>query len=196
MTRSRKVVITGIAIFAAVFLVLFFWPERTKVSPPTLSVLSVENAGVLDDNDVEMWLLTLCISNQDQIPNYPGYGLYVEDGNRPIEAQVQNRWVPVHGERFGCFIAPNGRHQILFVVPAGTTSCRAIAKYTGSRLRKGRLILLAERLPRSVWARLPNKFWRWAGYYPIYGPDSRWREIELEVPIPPAGSNSVFVPAL
>jgi hypothetical protein len=35
-------------------------------------------------------------------------------------------------------------------MPAGTTACRASVKYTGSRLLKGRLYVLAQRLPRRV----------------------------------------------
>jgi hypothetical protein len=167
---------------------MLLWPERTKLDPPSVNVVTICRAGVDDDEGKEMWLVTVHIRNPNKAPFsneslHVKKSLYVEDGLEPIEVHVTNRWVAITG-RLGCHMSPGDMHTTAWVVPAGADACRASLKYTHGVMRDGRLVgRLARRLPDSLQSRLSNSFWEWASY-PQYGWSSNWQEIKIEVPFP------------
>jgi hypothetical protein len=188
--RARRIVAGVIVVCLIALITMLLWPERTKIDPPSVSIVRVENAEVYDDEGKEMWLVTLRICNTnnasfaDEIL-YVQKSLYVEDGLQPIEVHVTNRWVAIRGG-LGCRMHPGEVHTTAWVVPAGADACRATLKYTNPEIHNYKwLARLAMRLPRSFQTRLPNRFWQWSNV-PQYRRSSNWREINIEMPFPSA----------
>jgi hypothetical protein len=158
--RARRIVAGVIVVCLIALITMLLWPERTKLDPPAVSVVRIENAGVDDDEGKEMWLVTLRISNPNKAPFDPENSVYiksslsVEGGAYPIEVRVTNRRVAITG-KLGCRISPGDKHEIAWVVPAGADACRASLKYTHGVMRDGALTGLARRLPRGLRRRLP-----------------------------------------
>jgi hypothetical protein len=165
--------------------------DRTKINPPRLNVVGIEAAGVADEEGMEMWLVTLSISNANNVPfdpentRYVKSCLYVEDGARAIEARVTNNWVGIRSG-LACWMSPGQKHEKSFLMPEGASSCRVCLKYTNAVMYSGRLAGLARRLPRFLRSRLSNSFWQWAGFA-RYRPSSNWQEISIEIPFPTSG---------
>ena len=167
---------------------MLFWPEPPARCPLALSVVSVEPADIYDDSGAEMWLATLSISNSDVRPRRPENGLYIKNGGKAIEARVAGRWVEVEGG-FACKLDPQDTCARSFLLPPGAESCRVRLEYARAVFVRGRTAWFAERLPRWIRYRMSYKFRRWAGFSQ-YGPSSHWREITLEMPLPPKKSKS------
>jgi hypothetical protein len=186
--RARRIVAGVIVVCLVALLTILLWPERTKLDPPSISIVRVENAGVDDDEGKEMWLVTVSICNPNNDPFadeslYTKNSLYVEDGVQPIEVRVTNRWVAIRGG-LGCHMGPGEVHTTAWVVPAGADACRASLKYTNPEIHNYKwLARLAMRLPRWFQTRLPNGFWQWSNT-PQYRRSSNWREINIELPFP------------
>jgi len=175
------------AVMLVGLLVVLIWLAHTERCPPVLNLVSMEPAGMFDDIG-KMWMVTLSISNPDNAPRYEN-DLFVKDTGRPIEAQVANRWIGVEGT-LACHLPAGQKHETLLLMPAGTHSCRVSLQYTASSLSfrgrpvKGRLLWMAERLPRFIRFRLSYKVWRWLGFN-RYEPRSDWRQIIVELPLRP-----------
>src|SRR5215510_4705861 len=136
----RRRILAGVIVACIVgVLAVLLWPERTKIVPPYVSLVKIESAGVTDDEGTEMWWVTLSIRNTNNVPFDPENSryirscLYVEDGARPMEANVANRWIPIRGG-LGCYMSPGKNHKISFIMPAGANSCRASLKYTHAEM--------------------------------------------------------------
>jgi len=143
----------------------------------------MEPAEIYDDTGAELWFATLSLSNSDTRPRRPENGLYVKNGSRPIELKVANRWTEVEGG-FACKLDPQDKCSRGFLLPPGAESCRLRLDYARAVFIKGRKAWFAERLSGWIRFRMSYKFWRWAGFSQ-YGPSSNWREITLELPLPP-----------
>ena len=196
--RTGRIVAVAIVVCVIAVVTTLLWPERTKIDPPSVSIVKVENAGVDDDEGKEMWLVTVIIRN----PNNASFAdenlhvrksLYVEDRQQPIEVHVTNRWVAIRGG-LGCHMSPGDMHTTAWVVPACADAFRASLRYTNFELYRGRLAVHARRLPRSLRSRLPASFWQWAGL-PQSRPSSNWQEIKIEVPFPSAKTPSTNLQA-
>jgi len=156
---------------------------------PVLNMVSIVPAGVFDDSG-EMWLLTLSISNPDN-RHWRGTEIHIKDVGSSIEARVTDRWIAVEG-KLGCHLNSWQKRDIVLLLPAGSNLCRFSLQYTGSTPSfkrqpiKGRLEWVAEQLPWPIRKHLPLSFWRWVGYGPDYAPSADWREIRVEMPLPPS----------
>lgn len=181
--RTRRI-LAGVIIVCLVAVTTLLRPGRTKIIPPVVSVVRIESAGVDDDEGEEMRLVTLSIRNPNNAP-FSNERLVVEkslcvEDVRPIEVRVTNSWVTVKGG-LGCYMSPGDKHETAFVVPAGANSLRASLKYTHAEIYKGRLNVLARRLPRFLRRRLPMALWQWTGF-PQSRPSSDWQEVNIEIP--------------
>jgi len=188
--RRRRILGGVIVVCAVGVLAMLLRPERTKIAPPYVSLVKIESAGLTDDEGTEMWWVTLSIGNTNNVPYDPENSryirscLYVEDGARPMEVYVANRWMPIKGG-LGCYTSPGRNHTVSFIMPAGANACRASLKYTHAEMSNvwhGRLRRLAMWLPRHLRSRLPVSLWQ---VYARYRPSSNWQEIDIEVTIPP-----------
>jgi hypothetical protein len=180
--HDRRVLGVAFAVFIAVALAVVIWSSRPVHCPLVLNIVSGEPAGIDDDTGQEMWLATLSLSNSDAGPPSPQHSVYFKNGGKGIEVKVGTHWIEVDAV-LDLALAPGQKHEILLLVPAGTEACRIRLKYTGSRLVNGRLLWIAERLPQFVRFRMSYKFWRWVGLT-RYGPNSHWRDVILELPLP------------
>jgi len=185
--RARRIFAVAIVVCLVALLTMLLWPGQMKLDPPSISIVSIERAGVDDDEGKEMWLVTVGIHNPNSAPFadeslYVAKFLYVEDEGQPIEVHVTNRWVAITG-RLGCDVRPGDMQTTAWVVPGGADACRASLKYTNFELYSGRLAVHARRLPRALRSRFPASFWQWAGL-PRSRPSSNWQEIKIEVPFP------------
>lgn len=190
--RARKLVVGAVVLALAGLLIMLIRPAPAVRRPPVLRVVSIEPAGVWDDRDVEMWLVTLSISNSENVVGFPENGLNVRESGKPIEVEVVDRWITLERESrltVGCHLSASEEKRLFLLAPAGTVSCRIALQYAGSRLSmqgrqvKGRLLWLAERLSLFVRSRLSYKVWRWLGFN-SYGPGSDWRQVTVELPLP------------
>jgi len=175
---ARAIVVAGAALVA--FLILSLRPVGR---PPVLSFVSTEPAGVMDDNGMEMLLVTLSISNSDNRPPTPQNHLYIKENARPIQVRIANRWIEMQETSIACELAPSHKRERLLLLPASADLCRVSVKYTGASLaNKGVAAWLAERLPRWIRFRMSYKFWRWVGFTQ-YEPSSHWQGFSVELPI-------------
>ncbi len=183
--RVRKAIAAAIGVSLVGLLAVLVWPRTTVRLPPTLNIVSMEPAEIVDDDGEDMWLVTLGLRNLDSRPPSPENCLNVKNAGGAIEAKVANRWVQVEGA-LDCGLAPGGNCERLFLMPARIEGCRVSLKYTGSRLVGGQLWRLSLRLPEFVRFRMSHEFWRWVGSFgmPHYVPSLHWREISVELPLP------------
>lgn len=191
--RRRKIFAGAIVVCIVGLLTALLWPDRTRIVPPSVSLVKIESAGLTDDEGTELWWVTLSIRNTNNVPfdpensRYVKSCLYVEDDARPMEVLVANRWMPIKGG-LGCYMSPGVEHTTSFIMPAGVNSCRASLKYTNQEIRNHKwLARVAMRLPRLLQSRLSNRFWQWANY-PQYRQSLHWQEIKIEVPFPTQAS--------
>jgi hypothetical protein len=186
-TMSRRKVLGGVAgVTAAVLLAMYLWP-MLSIRQPVLNVVRVEPAEIIDDTGKEMSLVTFTISNPERRTNHVENLCFVGDSGRRIEAKVADRWIVVERPSlrlWGCQLGPGEKCEEEILLPTGTGACRLWLRYTGPGF-SARLFRLAARLPLAVRRRLSNRFWRWAN---ISGPSSHWREIRIELPLPPASA--------
>ena len=175
----KSSVYAGAIALAMVGLLLLFWPAHPGPPPPVLNLVSMEPASIGDDAGAEMWGLTLSISNSQIWPSRP---LWVRYSARSFEASVASRWTGMDVDPWASVMGPLDDHEVEMLMPAATDACRVRLNDADSRVTKGRLAWLAERLPRFIRFRLSYKFWRWVGFFQ-YGPSSHWREVNLELPL-------------
>jgi len=184
--------VSGLGLIVVLLLLL-----GTRKRPPTISVASIEPAGVFDDNG-EMSLVTLGLKDTDY-SGRPEGALCLRSPAHPIEARVKDRWVRVDG-RLDWRGGRGGVRECDLLLPAGANACRFTVEYTGATRVfrkhpiKGPILWVVEQLPLSVRRRFSYKFWRWAGF-PEYGPGTGWRRISFEVPFAPlSGAPSTAAP--
>jgi len=188
MIRARKVVIAIIAVAIAALLLPLILPTRLRAPPPTLTLVKMEPIHIIDDSGMEMWVVTLIITDSDIRPPKPENSEYVANSGSRIEAKVAGRWIEVPGS-LECSLGPGIISERMLLLPARTDACRVCLKYTDAALYNGRIEWLAEHLPSFIRVRFSYKFWRWAGFQQ-YGPSSNWREIHLDLPLPPRSAAS------
>src|SRR5689334_6110976 len=153
----------AVTLIGAWLLIAHRWSE-SLLRCPVIGIPSIEPSGIFDDHGAEMWLATLSVSNSENLPPIAENYVYIKDGTKPIEARKASRWTPVEGTLDFHALAPGHTREKLFLVPAGTDSCRVSLKYSGAHLIKGRMAWLAEHSPRWLRIRLPGTFWRWVGF--------------------------------
>ena len=178
----RKAIPCAVGGLTAVLVVVLIWSLPTVRRPPVVSLVGMEPAGIFDDAGVEMWLVTLSLSNS--YPPTSGYQnyLYVKNNARGIEARVGNRLIAVKG-MLDCGLGPGQRVERMLLMPERVDACRIFLKCVGPPFVGGRLAWVAGRLPQFVRSRLPFRFWRWVDSI-SYGPGSDWRENSIELPLP------------
>jgi len=151
--------------------------------PPVVQVVHREPVDIINDEGVEMWFVTLSISNSECLLPTSENEVYVQDANRRVEAKVGERWVSTEGHLGRCKVAPGRLCEKDFLVPVGTRTCRVPLRYTGARLlMRGSLAKLAENLPSRFRSQLSYKFWRWVGF-DRYAAGRSWSEITIDVPL-------------
>jgi hypothetical protein len=185
---ARRVLAAAISVAVVGAVALLILPEHPARCPLVVNVVSLEPAEIYDDTGAELWYANLSVSNSDARPRRPENGLYVKNGDSAMELKVANRWMEVEGG-LACKLDPQDKCTRLFLLPAGTESCRVCLEYAGAVFIKGRRAWFAERLPGWIRFRLSYKFRKWAGLSQ-YGPSSHWREITVELPLPPKKSKS------
>jgi len=180
----RRVVTGFIGVILAVSLLVLIWPTRTAPRPPALSLLSVEPAdGFTDDDGTEMLLVTVSLSNPNA--SRPENFLYISNSGRGVEARVVNRWVGVGG-RLDCGLSPGQKSRWMFVMPAHAGVCRVCVKYAGASLSMAaRVRKLLEHIPWRLRSGISPRIW-WMGR--DFSPTPPWREIHLEIALPPASA--------
>jgi hypothetical protein len=147
-----------------------------------LNIVSMGVTNAIEDALRPMWLVKLTISNA---PNRFDSVLYVKGLDETVEAQLGTNWIRIEGSCTNCGVLPSQSHEIKLVIPEGSVSCRVSFNYTGSSLFKGRVMVVANCLPRFVRSALPRPFWEWVGVA-MYGPGSEWAHFDKVVPV---GSN-------
>jgi hypothetical protein len=173
----------GVAVIGMVAAALI-WSSSAR-TPPALSFVRMEPAGILDENGEEMRLLTLKIANLDKRPPLAENLLNVRNAEQGIEAKISNHWVHVEGV-LRCVLFPGESCERLFLMPARAKGCRVTLKHTGTHLSGGELWRMAQALPQRVRFQAGTAFWRRMGSYgmPQYVPKSRWRKATEELAFP------------
>src|SRR4051794_7581090 len=184
--KVRKVITGFVGLVVAAILAMLFWPSKgtSKATPPKLILLSVEPAGIIDDNGAELSLVKFAVRNPDpgNIPNLTT--LNVKDSGSPIEVKAKNGWTIVEGtsQTIGDYdFRSRPISERFLLVPEGAESCRFRLKYASTVLTfNGYLLRSIERLPLGIRRKVPITLW----YSRRYKPSSNWQEITLELPLP------------
>jgi len=169
---------------------------HTVPDPPTATFVRADPSGMIDASGAELLLVTFTINNTnryEEARDQESNTIWVKEPVRPTEARVRNRWraVPAASASNTTFTVVAGKKsQCMLLAPVGTDSCRVWLQYTRGRSSypltlKGISMSIVTKLPLSVRSRISYKFWRWAGF-PDSGPEKKWREICVELPISPA----------
>jgi hypothetical protein len=167
------------AFVVAVLLVLL--RAGPDVPKPSLSCVKVEPAEVLNRNGADLWIVTFCVSNVSTVPFAPEKYVFFRKTPAAVECRKAGVWMKdeealptlVYG------LEPGGTWISLLLVPTGSESCRVPITYTGGTLAfRAKIGRLAEGLPLLIRSRLPNKFWRWAGFITTV-PSRDWREAKI-----------------
>lgn len=181
--RGRSVVVGAVALALTGSLALLICFGKRESHPPILSVVRVEPAGVLDDNGLELQMVSLSISAPTNLRSRPAEPLFVRTGAISVEAKVADRWVRVDGGLWkGCELWPGSPHETVIATPAHTVSCRLRLEYTGSLLSETRVRWVAARLPTGI--PFHQRVWDWLGKIG-HMPSGNWREIIIEMSLPP-----------
>ena len=105
--RGRSVVVGAVALALTGPLALLICFGKRESHPPILSVVRVEPAGVLDDNGLELQMVSLSISAPTNLRSRPAEPLFVRTVAIPVDAKVADRWVRVDGGLWkGCELWP------------------------------------------------------------------------------------------
>jgi hypothetical protein len=180
--RRRKVLFGAATLALAAALAALACFEAQEPCPLVLNVERVEPAGMFDDSGLEMRLVTLSITERDKPLSGSERRLFVRDAGAPIEAKVADRWVRVEGrlwQHSDLFVGI--KRELMFAMPARTVSCRLRLQYNRAFLTETRSLAISNRLP--AWMPFYNRLWRWLRNS-AYDPIGRWREINIEVPVP------------
>jgi hypothetical protein len=198
--RARSAILCVVASSAVASTIILIFSSRSSPVPPNLRLAKAEPIAIRDDNEAEMWLLTLRIRNSNPPLSAPGGVLFVKIGWRPSEIKSNDGWSAVERpwvegqlqtELQTCRLSPGEEHQRLLVVPANARSCRIPFKYVGGVISyRTRLARLVQRLPQFMRSRVSNKFWRWAGFDGV-NPGSNWQQVSVELPLPAAKPETV-----
>ena len=163
--RRITAVVVAIGLLALVLAVLRRGPAR----PPclALSLTKTERIEIADDNDVELWLATLSVSNAVPSPGGLQDIIFLRYREEALKVRVANRWVPVKVSKPGSLRAGMTTSESV-LVPDGADQYRLTFEYTGGRIPltfKAMLEAAAEHLPVSLRRRLSYRFWRWVGFH-------------------------------
>lgn len=201
----RKLKILGAVGVAALLGLLVISASDPYPGPPTATFVCADPSGLVDDSGAELLLVTFTINNTNRFEaasNQVSNIIWVKDTVRPTEARVRNRWraVPPASATNTTFSVGGARpkSQCMLLAPVGTDSCRVWLQYTRGRSSypltlKGISMSIVTKLPLSVRSRISYKFWRWAGF-PDSGPDTKWREVCVELPISPSDTTKASAP--
>ena len=182
-----------ISVVVTAVVALLIGSSRSGLRPPVIRLVSVEPAGMFDENGREMRLLTLAVRNENPPKRRDASrdAFYVEDSARGVEVRMSNSWITVAWATnlwgLGARLGPGDDNQRgLALVPGGNDRCRVWIKYAVPSLSgKGLLEYAVTRLPLSIRSRISYKFWRWVGFPSIYRP-GHWRQISVELALRPA----------
>lgn len=176
--HARKVAFVAVLVLTSAlvgsFLLVLTQPNRR---PPAVQVLEVENAGVLDDHDLEMSYVTLRFTNTESAIGVPESTLCIRQGSKPFEVRVAGQWRITDTTMPDGIYPLGGSLTLFFVLPGRADACRICLTYTGSHSK------LTKYIPHALAVRLPWAFWRWVGF-PGSVPNSNWKETTLEVAVP------------
>ena len=73
------------------------WSLSTSTRPPVLSLVSIEPAGILEDTEAEMWLVTFSISNSQNRG-----AIYIREHGVPVQANVTTNWIAMEAATANC----------------------------------------------------------------------------------------------
>ena len=165
--------------FVALAAVLF----GTLRSGFDMNVVNFEPSSMFDDAGREALLLTLSLRNRDSL------AVNIKQITT-FQAKVINRWIDVKQNITFDWIAPGRKSTWMLVVPAGTDACRFHLNYQ-SETWKSRLMVILGPTGRRLLAKSPLfvRKWLWPDQYKTTYVSPRWKQITLEVPLPPGGAN-------
>ncbi len=164
--QGREKAILGLgAIVAGGLLMLMAWPASV---PFKVRATRSEPAGIFDDSGSEMNSVTFEVSSRRIA--------CIEPDSARVWVEASGRWTEYQNP-------PSFRSkEILLVIPAASTRCRVSVRYAdpSSRWSAGRAI-------ERFGIKLPPKYWAWAGWPRPEGPNPRWKECQVEIPLSASG---------
>jgi len=185
MMRKHKVLIAILAAAATVLIAIaVFWGGAEKSPTLVLNEMTTEPAGIIDDNGLEMRLVTVCILEPGPAIRRPEKHLFLRGRGHPIKAKVAGHWIEVDGMLSNSYAIFAGKGvERLIVLPANAVSCRFELQYTRARMTETQAYWLLGRLPNRMPFR--QKIWFWLCQIP-FRPSGTWRDMTMEVPLLPA----------
>ena len=197
--RTRRFICATAAAIIAGWLIRSALPTHTPPPAPTLCLVSIEEAGMIDKSGTELSTVIFAINNTNGLQHSDDQNniIYVKDVGRLTEVKVGDHWSTAPAASATSALVclyPGHQDEQVLLAPIGTTSCRVWLKYTGSdssypHSLRGVAASIAWRLPLSVRSRISYRFWRWVGF-PGPRPDTHWRDVCMELPLSLPDSNA------
>jgi hypothetical protein len=175
MRRPRMTILCLTGILAGVVLAFATWRSPAP-APVEVRVLNCEPAGILDEDGVEMRLVTFRVTKSSRYQEI----LKFQPNSTKVWIEVSSHWREFDDPPDFSIVAQNGTNvwggtrEIVLLMPTAATRCRVRLGYAGPSIGL-----------RAGWAlersgiKPPRTYWLWAEHA-----NWLWRKCQIEIRLP------------